>query len=253
MAKYLIRLDDITEGTNWKYFNMLEKVFDKYEIKPILGVVPNNQDKSIIDSAYIISRDIFFEKIRKLQSNGYIIAMHGIEHNLKHTDKKSIVNINNYGELVNLSYHEKRMKIRYGKKILEDENIKVDMYMPPAHWIDEDIINILKEENFKYITDGLFIYPKKISNMLFIPQQLWRPRKIFLPGIFTICLHINNNTLYEIENICNFIEKNNKLFIDFNKVINIKCQQHSICHSYNFLIENFLNKYLLYKRVKSNG
>ena len=40
----LVRLDDIT-GMNWKLIEKCEKLFNKYKIKPLLGVIPNNQDK----------------------------------------------------------------------------------------------------------------------------------------------------------------------------------------------------------------
>ena len=42
--KILIRFDDIAENMNWHLMDKCEKLFDKYEIKPVLGVIPNNQD-----------------------------------------------------------------------------------------------------------------------------------------------------------------------------------------------------------------
>ena len=40
----LIRMDDITECMNWEIMDKCEKLFDKYNIKPVMGVIPNNQD-----------------------------------------------------------------------------------------------------------------------------------------------------------------------------------------------------------------
>jgi hypothetical protein len=99
---YLIRLDDITEGTNWDNLLQLESVCDKYNIKPIIGVVPLNIDTSIIDNKFLISRESFFIKIRAMQDKGYIVAMHGFEHSLKITSKKSIVDVNNKGALFSM-------------------------------------------------------------------------------------------------------------------------------------------------------
>ena len=38
----LIRLDDIAENMNWRLMERSELLFDKFKIKPVLGVIPNN-------------------------------------------------------------------------------------------------------------------------------------------------------------------------------------------------------------------
>ena len=43
----LIRIDDIAENMNWKLMQQCEKLFNKYDIKPLLGVIPNNQDNNM--------------------------------------------------------------------------------------------------------------------------------------------------------------------------------------------------------------
>ncbi len=43
----LIRMDDVAENMNWKDMSKCESLFDKYNIKPLLGVIPNNQDKEL--------------------------------------------------------------------------------------------------------------------------------------------------------------------------------------------------------------
>ena len=42
--KILIRFDDICENMNWDFMNRCEVIFDKYDIKPLLGVIPSNLD-----------------------------------------------------------------------------------------------------------------------------------------------------------------------------------------------------------------
>ena len=44
----LIRLDDIAENMNWDLMEKSEILFDKYKVKPVLGVIPNNQDKDLL-------------------------------------------------------------------------------------------------------------------------------------------------------------------------------------------------------------
>ncbi len=44
----LIRLDDIAENMNWDLMEKSEDLFDKYKIKPVLGVIPNNKDSELL-------------------------------------------------------------------------------------------------------------------------------------------------------------------------------------------------------------
>ena len=44
----LIRLDDIAENMNWDLMKKSELLFDKYNIKPVLGVIPNNKDDELL-------------------------------------------------------------------------------------------------------------------------------------------------------------------------------------------------------------
>ena len=44
----LIRLDDIAENMNWDLMNKSELLFEKYKIKPVLGVIPNNKDNELL-------------------------------------------------------------------------------------------------------------------------------------------------------------------------------------------------------------
>ena len=45
----LIRIDDIAENMNWDIMKKSELLFEKYSIKPVLGVVPNNQDNEFLE------------------------------------------------------------------------------------------------------------------------------------------------------------------------------------------------------------
>ena len=41
----LIRFDDIAPNMNWDLMDKCEKLFVQYKIKPVLGVIPNNEDE----------------------------------------------------------------------------------------------------------------------------------------------------------------------------------------------------------------
>ena len=73
----LIRMDDVAENMNWKDMSKCESLFDKYNIKPLLGVIPNNQDKEL----YVYEKkEKFWDKVRFWQEKGWEIAMHGFTH-----------------------------------------------------------------------------------------------------------------------------------------------------------------------------
>ena len=46
--KFLIRLDDIAENMNWEMMDQTERLFDRFDVKPVLGVIPNNQDPELL-------------------------------------------------------------------------------------------------------------------------------------------------------------------------------------------------------------
>ena len=46
--KILIRSDDIAENMNWHLMSKCEDLFDELNIKPVMGVIPNNKDKDLL-------------------------------------------------------------------------------------------------------------------------------------------------------------------------------------------------------------
>ena len=45
----IIRIDDIAENMNCQLMEKCEELFDKYNIKPVLGVIPNNKDEELLN------------------------------------------------------------------------------------------------------------------------------------------------------------------------------------------------------------
>ena len=51
LSKYtglLIRMDDISENMKWEFMERCESLFDKYKIKPLLGIIPINKDPELL-------------------------------------------------------------------------------------------------------------------------------------------------------------------------------------------------------------
>ena len=68
----LIRIDDIAENMNWEIMSKCEKLFEKFNIKPLIGVIPNNKDKELAGYPKINN---FWDKVRGWQSRSmYALA-----------------------------------------------------------------------------------------------------------------------------------------------------------------------------------
>ena len=44
----LLRFDDIAPNMNWELMDQCEKLFLEFKIKPVLGVIPNNEDEKLL-------------------------------------------------------------------------------------------------------------------------------------------------------------------------------------------------------------
>ena len=72
--KIAIRMDDITPDMNWDNFLALKALFDRYHICPLIGVVPDNRDDGL---RIMEPREDFWEYLKELQGEGWMIAQHG--------------------------------------------------------------------------------------------------------------------------------------------------------------------------------
>ena len=86
----LIRMDDISENMNWSLMDKCEKLFDKYNIKPLLGIIPINKDPELLKYPH---NSKFWERVNDWQDKGWEITMHGLNHlYTQKSDKKDIFN-----------------------------------------------------------------------------------------------------------------------------------------------------------------
>ena len=44
MSCYILRLDDASDYMDVEKWSRMEELLDKYQIKPLVGVIPDNQD-----------------------------------------------------------------------------------------------------------------------------------------------------------------------------------------------------------------
>lgn len=248
-AKYIYRIDDITEDMNWNMFYKYIDLFRRYSIKPLIGVVPNNKD--IILKVGNIKRE-FWEIIKELQDNDVVdIAQHGFEHiyiSEGESILKSKYGYNNKSEFSGLNYDEQKSKILKGKEILNKNGLEVKAFMAPGHTFDKTTIKVLKDVGIKNVTDGIGLTPYYIDDVRLFPVQFGKPRS-FPFGLITICLHINRATYTDLEDLENHIRNNKDNIISFDEAKKISEKKVlNIIFKKIYLILRYMKKVFVYDR-----
>ena len=77
MKTYILRLDDASSKMDISKWNKLEQLLNKYNIKPIVGIIPKNEDP---DFQKYENNKNFIKLVKSWQSKNWLIAMHGYNH-----------------------------------------------------------------------------------------------------------------------------------------------------------------------------
>lgn len=168
--KITIRIDDITPDMDFEKFERFKAILDKHDIKPLIGVVPDNKDKKLKKSE---PREDFWEYVKNLQSNGWVVAMHGYNHVYVNRNP-GMFPISDKSEFAGLSYNRQDEMIREGKRILKANGIITDFFMAPSHSYDRSTLKALRVNGFHKITDGFGDCPYELDGITFYPISVSR-------------------------------------------------------------------------------
>tara|TARA_B100000029_G_C17386631_1_gene891828 strand:+ start:262 stop:1017 length:756 start_codon:yes stop_codon:yes gene_type:complete len=239
----LIRIDDIAENMNWDLMEKCEVLFDKYNIKPILGVIPNNQDQELMNYP---KKANFWDKVRQWKSKGWEISMHGYAHLYdQKTNKKDYFGYGGKSEFFGHKFEVQKNKIEKGLKKFADENIKIRSFYAPNHTYDFNTFRALKECKINNIIDGYGLMPYSSKGLSFFPQLFYKV--LMLPfGIQCTQIHLNYWKENEFNNFENFIKKNYKKVISFDDAI-LKINDGIFYKLTNFLLEKVLKFIRIFK------
>lgn len=212
----LIRLDDIAENMNWPLMERCEVLFDKYNIKPLLGVISNNKDPKLLSYP---RNESFWSQVRAWKDKKWEISMHGYTHVYdKETNKNDYFNYGGQSEFFGHSYEEQFLRIRKSLDIFKKENIKIRSFFAPNHTYDLNTFSALKDNNILNVIDGYGLMPFKKNNLNFIPQLFYK--EIALPfGIQSTQVHLNFWKEDDFLKFEKFIIKNNKKIISFEDAL----------------------------------
>lgn len=212
-GKYAYRLDDITEDMNWDHFFHMKEIFDRYRVCPLIGVVPLNRDPKLKAGE---CREDFFTVVRGLQEAGWSIAQHGYEH-LYETREAGLLGLKDASEFAGVPYERQEEKLRLGKRILEENGVCAEIFMAPGHTYDENTLKALKQNGFRYVTDGYADCSYQYQGLTFIPcKSAGIPAKT---GTDTICLHLNEMKEADFQEVERFIAANRKNIVDFKELL----------------------------------
>lgn len=213
----IIRMDDITPDMDWEKFYKVKGVLDKYNIKPLLGIVPDCKDDLL---HFEEPHSDFFEVIRGLVREGYEIAQHGTYH-MYETEETGLLGINPFSEYAGISYDVQYEKIKAGKDILNQNGIETDVFMAPGHTFDENTLKALKALDFKALTDGLYSEAYVREGIICVPCRL--ARMDVMTGFDTLCLHSNLMSDADIKELEMFADLHSGEFVTFSSVIEKGC------------------------------
>lgn len=213
MIRYIIRLDDASEIMNKEGWTKIEEILDTYNIKPIVGVIPNNKN-DLFNELFKWQEDPkFWKKARGWQSKGWTIAQHGFDH--VYRDNEGI-----HSEFSGLSLDKQKHILKKGYDILLSHDIKPTCFFAPGHAFDRNTVKACVELNyFDFISDGYSLYPYKENDVLFIPSIFDTPHKILPFGVYTFVLHPNFMTDYDFEYVREFIKNNVQYFKPVNQIL----------------------------------
>lgn len=189
-AVYLVRIDDVCPTMNWAAWAGVEEALLQLEIRPIVAVVPDNQD----DYLQVDEPDPrFWDRVRLWQGRGWTIGIHGHQHRSL-ASRSGIIRLNAWSEFAGLPPEKQEEKLRTALTIFNSEGVRPRVWVAPSHSFDYTTVATLRNLGMGVLSDGLSLFPYVDSlGMMWIPQQLWRFRSAPL-GVWTVCCHINRWT-----------------------------------------------------------
>ncbi len=220
----IFRFDDIHPFMDLKAFEFIQSLSSICPSSIMLCVIPDNKDISLIKSTLPIPN--FWQKLVSIGLKGVTIGLHGLEHKLKFCEK-SILSLSRKSEYTGLTYSCQKELILKGLSILKSRGLNPKFFAAPAHGFDKNTLKVLKDINFKNISDGFTRNVCIKNGLTWIPLKSWNPETRFFGSFNTICIHLNKGNVKSIKRGI-FKRINKKENINFTNLI-------SYSKSYTFL------------------
>ncbi|HWX21814.1 MAG TPA: DUF2334 domain-containing protein [Candidatus Binatia bacterium] len=193
-AKYLLRFDDICPTMNWRVWSEIEAALVEHQLKPLLAVVPDNQDPALRVDAPAAD---FWERVRQWQARGWPIALHGFQHRYI-AERPGIITPRKKTEFAGVPAAQQEEKLRRGVEIFQRHGIQPRVWIAPSNSFDATTVSLLPKFGIHIVSDGYVRFPfLRPREVLWLPQQLFgfRPAP---PGVWTVCYHHNHWTAADL-------------------------------------------------------
>lgn len=209
---YIVRLDDASEYMDVEKWSKIEELLDKYSIKPIVGIIPKNQDENLVNE-YQIDRG-FWYKAKLWQEKKWALALHGYTH-VYLSNKGGINPVNFRSEFAGVPLEEQKRRISNGINIFKEHGLHTKIFFAPSHTFDLNTLEALRSRsNIRIISDTVANDIYKMNEFYFIPQQSGRVRKLPFK-VTTFCYHPNTMSEEDFKILEDFIRKYNSKFVSF--------------------------------------
>lgn len=214
-TNYLVRLDDACPTMDVHKWQKMTDILDKYGVKPMVGIIPNNQDETLVIDKM---DDSFWDKASNWQKKGWAIALHGYNH-VYVTQEGGVNPLHKRSEFAGLSLKEQEWKIEKGFSVFQDKNLDVKYFFAPSHTFDENTLKALyNKTGIRKVSDTIARYPYKRGEFIFYPQQFGYFREIIIPGYWSFCFHPNTMRNNDFDAVDLFVKKNQSKFISFDEI-----------------------------------
>jgi predicted deacetylase len=214
IAQYLLRIDDLCPTVSAGSWAQLQSLIDEFNLKPILAVVPDNQDPELKVSP---PDPGFWEQMRALEATGAAIGLHGYRH-LCINRGRSLVDLHRTSEFAGVPAATQRAWIAEGLRILRGHGLNPILWVAPRHGFDAETLRALLGEGITILSDGFSRLPFLRRGITWIPQQLWAPQEK-ASGLWTICVHPNTAGDAQIAELRAFLAVHAMQFTSIDRVL----------------------------------
>ncbi|HXJ60593.1 MAG TPA: DUF2334 domain-containing protein [Verrucomicrobiae bacterium] len=214
-ARYLLRFDDICPTMNWTVWSEIEASLVERQIRPILAVVPDNQDQVLKVEPAV---EDFWERVRRWQARDWTIGLHGYQHRYV-TCQPGVVTVRKKSEFAGVPVAEQEVKLRRGLEIFERHGVKTHLWIAPSNSFDTMTVSLLPTLGISMICDGHFRFPFICRrNLWWVPQQLFgfRPAP---SGVWTVCYHHNGWTAADLRKFREDLDRYGSRITDLREVV----------------------------------
>lgn len=211
---YLLRLDDASEHWNIENWHRMHDMVQKYGVKPIVAIIPDNQDSKLLRFPLDPSYD---DTIRAWLTEGWTPALHGYSH-VMDSPNGGVNPINRRSEFAGKPLEIQQEKIRNGYALLKEKGIAPHVFVAPGHTFDKNTLEALRTEtDIRIVSDTIADDVWFENDFYFIPQQSGSVRVLGFT-VTTFCYHPNTMHNEGFEKLEFFLREHHRNFGAFGEI-----------------------------------